>query len=98
VVASGSAPLSYQWMKNGIALANGGIVNGATAATLTLTGVGSSDAGNYSVVVSNSAGSATSTAATLTIIGPAPPTITTNPQNTSVGMGQSASFSVAAAG
>ena len=56
------APLSYQWRLNG------GNIVGATSATLTLTGVTTGQAGNYSCVVSNSAGdSAASAAATLTV-------------------------------
>ena len=61
VSASGTAPLSYQWQKNGTN------ISGATAATYTISNARLSDAGNYRVVVSNSAGSATSNAATLTV-------------------------------
>lgn len=61
VGASGTAPLSYQWRRDGVALA------GATGATLTLPSVGSGDAGNYTVVVSNAAGSTTSAALALTV-------------------------------
>jgi fibronectin type 3 domain-containing protein len=61
VVASGTAPLGYQWQKNGTA------ISGATASSYTISPAQASDAGNYSVVVSNSAGSATSSTATLTV-------------------------------
>ena len=61
VVATGTAPLSYQWKKDG------GDISGATSATLTLTNVQLTDAGSYSVVVSNSVGVATSNPATLTV-------------------------------
>ena len=63
IAASGTVPLSYQWRKGGTAIA------GATNATLTLANVAATDAGNYSVVVSNTAGSVTSAAATLTVNG-----------------------------
>lgn len=61
VAATGTPAFTYQWSKNGDALPN------ATGATLTLTNVQSADAGNYRVVVSNSAGTATSSTATLTV-------------------------------
>src|SRR5262245_21588107 len=50
-VGTSSTPLSYQWQFNG---AN---VPGATNALLTLTNVQTTNAGSYTVVVSNGAGS-----------------------------------------
>jgi hypothetical protein len=67
VVASGTAPLSYQWSFNSTAL------SGATSTTLTLTNAQATDTGNYTVVVTNVAGSVTSAVATLTVTNPAPP-------------------------
>jgi hypothetical protein len=61
VVAGGSQPLSYQWRLESNPLA------GATTSVLTLTNVQSSDAGNYSVVVSNAFGTITSSNAILTV-------------------------------
>ena len=61
VEAVGASPLRYQWRRNGVPIA------GATAATLTLNNVQRSDSGTYSVVVSNSAGSATSLDAVLSL-------------------------------
>ncbi|WP_326542857.1 carbohydrate-binding domain-containing protein [Pseudorhodoferax sp.] len=52
VVASGGSPLSYQWLRGGVA------IDGATSATLVTTSTGS-----YTVTVSNSAGSVTSSTA-----------------------------------
>jgi len=60
VTASGGT-LTYQWMKDGVA------INGATGSTLSVSAVKVSDAGNYTVVVTNSAGSVTSNAATLQV-------------------------------
>lgn len=60
VSASGSG-LNYQWRKNTID------INGANASTYTISNVSSGDAGNYSVVVSNSFGSTTSNTAVLTV-------------------------------
>ena len=90
VTASGTAPLGYQWSLNGTALA------GATSSTLTIYTVHSGDTGNYSVVVTNYAGSVTSAVAVLTMN--APPYILTQPQSQAVILGQSASFSVVAIG
>jgi hypothetical protein len=61
VVATGSGTLTYQWSKDGTA------ISGATASTLTLSAVSSANAGNYSVKVSNSSGSITSTGFALTV-------------------------------
>lgn len=68
VTASGTAPLQYQWRRDGVALA------GATSASLLLTNVQSAQAGTYSVVVANSVASVTSAGATLTVTAnPQPP-------------------------
>jgi len=94
VVASGTAPLSYQWQKNG---AN---ISGATSSGYTTPATTASDNGaNFDVVVSNSAGTVTSAPATLTV-NPAPvaPTITTQPTSQTVTAGQAATFSVTANG
>jgi len=74
VVASGTAPLSYQWFQGASALA------GATGTTLTLANVADGDAGSYSVVVTNLAGSVTSSVATLTVIATSPPSLTAYPK------------------
>jgi len=62
VVASGTAPLSYQWQKNGTQ------ISGAASSSYTTPATTTSDNGaTFKVVVSNGAGTATSTAATLTV-------------------------------
>ena len=61
VTATGTSPLSYQWRKNAIN------ISGATSSTYVIPSATESDEGNYSVVVSNSAGSVTSNDATLTV-------------------------------
>ncbi|KDN56606.1 Ig-like domain-containing protein [Flavobacterium seoulense] len=67
VVATGSG-LTYQWRKDGINISNGGVVSGATTATLILTNPTTADAGSYDVVVSGTCTpSVTSTARTVTI-------------------------------
>lgn len=90
VAASGSGPIAYQWLKNGVPIA------GAGNAVLVLSGVTGSDAGSYAVTVSNSLGSLTSNGAALAVVGA--PAITTQPAGQSVVEGSAASFSVAAAG
>lgn len=93
VAADGTAPLSYQWQKNGSP------VNGATAPTLSLSNVQGTDSGNYRVVVSNAAGSATSTTAVLNVLtGPVAPAITSPPASQTVVTGGSALFNVIATG
>jgi pectin methylesterase-like acyl-CoA thioesterase len=96
VAASGSG-LSYQWMKNGAPVAN----ESATQPTLTLSNVQVSDTGSYTAVVSNAGGSTTSTPVALTVsegeVAP-PPTITTQPSDTTVTNGSPASLSVVASG
>ena len=94
VVASGTAPLGYQWRKNGTNIA------GATSASYTTPATTTSDSGStFDVVVSNSAGSATSASVKLTVNGAtAAPSITTQPTSQTVSVGQTASFSVTASG
>jgi sugar lactone lactonase YvrE len=61
VTASGQPTPTYQWFLDSA------VISGATSSTLGLTKVQSSQAGNYTVTVTNSSGSATSNAATLTV-------------------------------
>src|SRR5205814_751230 len=67
VVATGNPAPTYQWKLNG---AN---ISGATSSTYTRNNVQPADAGSYAVLVNNSAGSATSQTAALTVN--QPPTI-----------------------
>jgi hypothetical protein len=71
VIATGTAPLSYQWHFNGTNLANNARVFGSQSMSLGITNVLSTDAGNYQVVITNAFGSMTSTVATLTVTCPA---------------------------
>ena len=92
VSATGSAPLSYQWRKNGTNISS------ATNTSYSITTVSANDAGTYSCVVSNSAGSVTSSNATLTVISATPPSITSQPSSLSVSAGTNATFAVSATG
>lgn len=62
VAAVGTAPLSYQWRFDGVA------IPGANGPGYTVTDVRQAQAGRYTVVVSNAAGSVTSDPATLTVL------------------------------
>ena len=61
VAASGTAPLSYQWYLNGVA------ISGATSASYTTPATNALGEFNYSVVITNVAGTVTSPVATLTV-------------------------------
>ncbi len=90
--AAGTAPLRYQWLKNGV------VIPGAASSTLSLpTAIGTDCGATFRAVVSNSVGSVTSTAATLTVW-PAPgaPIILTYPERSRVLNSQTGVFSVAA--
>ena len=78
VVANGTAPLTYQWSKNGAPLA------GATSATLALSSVTLASAGNYSVVITNAAGSSTSAETYVTVTTATPVSTDTRLGNLSV--------------
>ena len=75
VEVSGSAPLSYQWLKDGAPVA------GALGPELVLKSVQSRDAGAYSVQVSNAYGNAVSARADLAVLTTAAPAITVQPQS-----------------
>ncbi|MBP6863680.1 MAG: immunoglobulin domain-containing protein [Candidatus Didemnitutus sp.] len=90
-LAGGSPTLTYQWRKGGQP------IEGATGATLTLTNVQAAAAGDYDVVATNSAGSATGGPASLEVT-PSAPVILTQPATTSVGLGGTVTFAVTAIG
>ena len=68
VAAVSPFALGDRWYLNGTPLADGGRVSGSTTTNLTITGLQPSDAGNYQVVVTNTASSVTSVVAALTVI------------------------------
>ena len=89
VVAAGTAPLSYQWQKNGSP------ISGATQASYTTPATTSADNGTqFVVVVSNSVGSVTSNAATLTVNAAPGFSITSQPPSQTVMAGSSASYTL----
>lgn len=76
VVAGGGAPLRYQWLFEST------LLSGATNATLVLSNVQPAQAGRYSVIVFNNAGSTQSAFARLTVRAPA--FIVTQPRDVQV--------------
>ncbi len=69
VTATGDAPLRYQWNRHGVPIA------GANQSTLSFPSTQFSQAGTYTVIVSNNAGSVTSTEVSLTVTGPNQPPV-----------------------
>ena len=93
ITSSGTAPLQYQWKKNGADVA------GATTNTYNIGSVTLGENGDvYSCVVSNSFGIIISSNATLSIIAGETPVITQQPQDKSTLSGQSVTFTTAATG
>lgn len=93
VVASGSEPLRYQWERNGVA------VSGGLQPELRLENVKTDQAGDYRVVVSNAAGSATSDVARLIVLPPlTPPSFVRSPQSAVASVGESVTFQAEAGG
>ncbi len=90
VTATGTSPLSYQW------LFNGAPITGATTSSYTLNNVQVANAGNYAVQVTNTAASVVSSSAALTVL--QPPMIATQPVSQSVALGSNVTFSVTATG
>ena len=90
VVACGVMPLAYQWQHSATNMVN------ATNATLILDKVKTNDAGDYHVLITNSAGAITSAVATLTVL--RPPVITRQPKSLAAAPGGTASFSVSVQG
>jgi Transmembrane protein 131-like N-terminal len=80
VVAAGTAPLSYRWQKNGANIAGASSASYTTPVT-TITDSGST----FDVVVSNTVGTVTSAAATLTVNATPTPGIQVSPASLNFG-------------
>ncbi|MFO7536235.1 MAG: immunoglobulin domain-containing protein [Kiritimatiellia bacterium] len=92
VTASGTEPLYYQWQKNTVD------ISGAIGTNYTIAAAAQTDEGSFRCIVTNVAGTATSSAATLTVTVYGPPTIVVQPVNKAAYLGQPATFSVIASG
>ena len=66
--ASGNKPLYFQWQENGTNLSDGGNLSGSATPALTLASVVATNAGTYSLVITNSIGSITSSPVVLTVL------------------------------
>ena len=93
ISATGTAPLQYQWRKDGVN------ISGATSATYIINSTTLSDNGTtYSCVVTNDYDIAISNNATLTVNAGVAPVITLQPEDSAVLTGQSATFTISATG
>ncbi|MFN0158705.1 MAG: immunoglobulin domain-containing protein [Bacteroidota bacterium] len=91
VVASGSAPLAYQWQRNSLN------IDGATNPTYATPPVTAADSGaTYRCKVTNAVGNVVSSNALLLVL--IPPTVTTQPANKLVALGQTARFQIGISG
>jgi hypothetical protein len=67
VYATGTQPLSYQWQHNGLNLTDDSRITGTHSNILTIAETLAGDAGTYQLLITNSAGSASSALATLSL-------------------------------
>ncbi|MDA1276791.1 MAG: immunoglobulin domain-containing protein [Verrucomicrobia bacterium] len=70
VLAAGTPPLAYQWLRDSKP------ISAAAAEVLKLVNITTGDVGNYSVVITNSAGSTISTTAKLSVLNPLAESVT----------------------
>ena len=85
VSATGSEPLAYQWLFNGMNLNDSGSISGSQSNTLTLANLVMGNGGNYQVVVSNAYGVVTSAVLVVAVTPASPAIIWTNPASISYG-------------
>jgi len=92
VNATGTPPLSFQWGKNNVAITS------ATSSYFYRSPAQATDAGTYTVVVSNAQGSATSQAVVVSVSAAQPPVITSHPQSQAIALQGYLSLSVGVSG
>jgi hypothetical protein len=90
VVAGGTEPLAFQWLRNGVPVADG------TNAMLVLTNIQPNQGGNFAVVITNAFGAVTS--APVLVVVWAPPSFLAQPVSVTVGVEGTATFTVSAFG
>jgi hypothetical protein len=99
VAATGTGTLSYQWLRNGVAMADDGHFTGTATPTLTIVGANDPDVGSYRCIVTDNVGSVTSYSAAVvlkkhTIVTQHPSPVEAHPQ----GGLSTAVFTIAATG
>lgn len=67
VAVEGTPPLGYLWYRNGMPLTNSASINGVSSPSLHCPNLSETNAGNYTVVITNALGSATSGVVAVTI-------------------------------
>ena len=87
---NGTAPLEYQWQKDGVDLP------GETSDTLSIAAATPADAGDYVLVITNGCGTESSAPATLTV--EAAPAIVADPVDASLCVGESTTLTVDVSG
>ncbi len=90
--------MTYVWQKNGVAIADGGSISGSQTPTLAITGATLADTGDYTLAITNTFGTATSSVATVTVHQAIPPTLTTPPASQDVFEGTDVQFTVGVSG
>ncbi|MFN8368940.1 MAG: immunoglobulin domain-containing protein [Candidatus Kapaibacterium sp.] len=101
VVASSNIPgasYSYQWLKDGKAIGNSAVYQGASTNVLSIKGASAAEAGDYTVVVTANPGGATITSGIAKVNVNAAPTVTTHPQDVAVCEGTDFTVSMTADG
>lgn len=96
--ATGTDPIEFTWLHNGLPMTDGGRISGVNTTTLTITNVQTSDAATYSLQAFNICGAAFSDGAVLTVDNCVGAGVTTNPSSATVDAGETVHFSIVAGG
>ena len=98
-VAASGIDLTYAWYQGSNALSDTTNFQGSASNALIFSYLDSTNAGNYTVVVSNAAGAVTSSVAVVSVNAtPTPPTFTLEPVSTTTSLGGTVTFTAAAVG
>jgi hypothetical protein len=98
-VAASGIDLTYAWFQNGTALSDGTNISGSATPTLAINLLDGTNSGDYTVVVSNEAGSVTSAVAVVSVnTTPTTPIFTLEPSNIVTSLGSTVTFTSAAVG